>query len=216
MHTSVFINIGMPYDLNIPGWMPEKELKTIERIARGIPENGIVAELGTFLGRSAVAWAASAPTATVHCIDLWPDKSWFEGLKGPPPRGDPTLYNRSIGYDGSFRVITEPYKNIIGHKGNTHDQWDFGELDLVFVDANHKHESVLADLVSWSKKLRPDGLLCGHDFCYYPRLRGVMSAVTTFAHNHKFHLFVPANTHFWMLIKGLPHHKRWWYNQLSK
>ena len=62
----------MPYNLNIPGWMPESELKTLEQIAQTIPRNGTLVEVGPFCGRSSWCWAKSAdPTVTVHCLDIW-------------------------------------------------------------------------------------------------------------------------------------------------
>lgn len=38
-----------------------------------------------------------------------------------------------------------------------------GSLDLVFVDADHSYEAVKADIAAWRSKVRPGGILCGHD-----------------------------------------------------
>ncbi len=37
-------------------------------------------------------------------------------------------------------------------------------LDFVFIDGNHLYESVCADIDAWWQKLRPGGLLIGHDY----------------------------------------------------
>lgn len=37
-------------------------------------------------------------------------------------------------------------------------------LDGVFVDADHSFEACYADLVAWSKRLKPSGVMLGHDF----------------------------------------------------
>lgn len=40
-------------------------------------------------------------------------------------------------------------------------------LDFVYIDACHQEEAVFADLCAWWPKLRPGGLLAGHDIVEY-------------------------------------------------
>lgn len=42
-------------------------------------------------------------------------------------------------------------------------------LDFVFIDANHRYESVILDINSWMPKLRSGGLLSGHDYIDYKK-----------------------------------------------
>ncbi len=37
-------------------------------------------------------------------------------------------------------------------------------LDFVFVDADHSYEGCLADIVNWTPKVRPSGIIAGHDY----------------------------------------------------
>jgi hypothetical protein len=48
-------------------------------------------------------------------------------------------------------------------------------LDAVFIDADHKYESVVADILSWMPKVKKGGILSGHDYidCH----NGVIKAV---------------------------------------
>lgn len=39
-----------------------------------------------------------------------------------------------------------------------------GEFDFVYVDARHDRWGVTQDLTAWWPKVRPGGLVCGHDF----------------------------------------------------
>ena len=63
-------------------------------------------------------------------------------------------------------------------------------LDFAFIDAEHTYDAVTADIAAWLPKLRPGGLLCGHDYSI-PGERsahgwpGVVRAVDefTFAHS---------------------------------
>jgi hypothetical protein len=55
-------------------------------------------------------------------------------------------------------------------------------LDFVYIDGNHAFEAVLSDLWHWYPKLRPGGLLCGHDYVdgLGDAVYGVKSAVDLF------------------------------------
>lgn len=46
-------------------------------------------------------------------------------------------------------------------------------FDVIFVDAEHTLFGVLADLEAWHPKLRPGGLLCGHDWDHPKNARGL-------------------------------------------
>lgn len=39
-----------------------------------------------------------------------------------------------------------------------------GSLDLVYIDANHVEEAVVADLEAWAPKVRSGGIVAGHDY----------------------------------------------------
>lgn len=49
-------------------------------------------------------------------------------------------------------------------------------LDLVYIDANHTYDDVLADVYAWLPKLRDGGILAGHDFT--TEIPDVIRAVT--------------------------------------
>lgn len=59
-----------------------------------------------------------------------------------------------------------------------------GFFDLVYLDANHTYDAVLADLNAWRPKIRAGGTFCGHDYvddakCIYT-VAGVKTAVHKF------------------------------------
>jgi glycosyltransferase involved in cell wall biosynthesis len=56
-------------------------------------------------------------------------------------------------------------------------------MDFVFIDADHSYEGVKSDIEAWASKVRPGGLLCGHDYgmeTWFPNW-GVTRAVNEFA-----------------------------------
>lgn len=50
-----------------------------------------------------------------------------------------------------------------------------GSLDFVFIDADHKYQSVKEDITAWSPKVKSGGLISGHD--YGGAFKGVKRAV---------------------------------------
>jgi cephalosporin hydroxylase len=44
------------------------------------------------------------------------------------------------------------------------EMFEDGELDLVYLDASHLYEAVLADIDAWWPKVAAGGVLAGHDF----------------------------------------------------
>ena len=65
-------------------------------------------------------------------------------------------------------------------------------LDFVYIDANHIYEYVLQDIVEWQKKVRPGGIVAGHDYYQTPKkdvgyIVDVKRAVREYTSNHNIH-----------------------------
>lgn len=59
-----------------------------------------------------------------------------------------------------------------------------GSVSLLFIDTSHTEENTLQELNLWLPKMRPDGIICGHDYWWYSApgiLCGVKAAVDKFA-----------------------------------
>ena len=39
-----------------------------------------------------------------------------------------------------------------------------GTLDFVYIDASHNYQHVMQDLTVWARKIRPGGIVAGHEF----------------------------------------------------
>jgi len=74
-----------------------------------------------------------------------------------------------------------------------------GSLDLVFIDGDHRRESVAQDIEAWWPRIREGGVLAGHDFAItYP---GVVQAAMDFAFTMGLQLFLAPEI--------------WWFNKPS-
>ena len=63
-------------------------------------------------------------------------------------------------------------------------------LDFVYIDANHAYKFVMEDIIGWEKKVRPGGILAGHDYVHarYGRdkktMMNVKKAVNQYTREH--------------------------------
>lgn len=55
-------------------------------------------------------------------------------------------------------------------------------LDFVFIDADHSYEHCIEDIRDWVPKVKPKGLVCGHDF-EHRDFPGVVQAVREYFGN---------------------------------
>jgi len=165
----------MPYNLNIPGWMPEHELRVIEDLAGRVAPRGNIVEVGSFCGRSSWCWAKSVdPSVTVHCLDIWDPK---EHPYTPPSLADADTdlgrfgaakdWREAEGSLENFTRYTADCPNIVARRGHSPDdfwQWPFTSADLVFLDGVHHNPIFQKDLWFWWERLKPGGIFCGDDY----------------------------------------------------
>jgi predicted O-methyltransferase YrrM len=72
-------------------------------------------------------------------------------------------------------------------------------LDFIYIDATHTFEAVSQDLLAWWPKLKPGGLMAGHD---YPYFDGLKAAVDGFvARNNLFRAF-RTQRYSWLIDKA--------------
>ena len=139
------------YDMTIDGHMNERELQVIERWASAVPENGVIVEVGSLFGRSAVAWAKScALSVNVYCVDPFYD-----------PRTDTDysdeFYENTNDIENLFSIVAVcPYFK--------YSKYIDKPADVYFVDATHSNPNDWHIILFGLKNLKSGGLLCGHDY----------------------------------------------------
>jgi hypothetical protein len=79
-------------------------------------------------------------------------------------------------------------------------------LDFVFIDGDHAKDAVTADIFAWFPKLKPGGLLAGHDYKMtgQAHLRGVTEAVEARWPGED--LGTPLHPQVWVKRVGREHH----------
>ena len=170
-----------------------------EQLLQFFPKGGVGVEIGVAQGDYSATILESAQPAELHLVDPWShleDGSDLLGASamladvdgaaggefGAPPE------NREG--DEQFAAITARFQG--DRRVRLHRQYSYkaapgfadGCFDFVYLDGNHQYEFVLRDLQDFAAKLKPGGLLFGHDFFEDPFAKeehyGVVDAVNTF------------------------------------
>ena len=148
----------MPYNLNIKGMMHEDELKTIEQLAKTVPPNGVIVEVGSFVGRSSVAWAMSVDrSATVYCYDIFNKNI---------ENNDGTI---SSTWEEFLKNIAD-FNNVVPVRGITPTQTgyiDYRSIDLFFIDAGHANPNDWNIIQYFLPFVKSGGTISGHDYSSY-------------------------------------------------
>lgn len=94
----------------------------------------------------------------LYAIDPWQDYLDYNDF-GPQEKFD-LIYEQT-----RQRLSVYPNCTVV-RKASMDAVADFadGSLDFVYIDANHQLKYVIEDLVEWAKKVRPGGIVAGHDY----------------------------------------------------
>ena len=136
----------------------------------------IGAEVGCAEGNTTKRLLQGSKDLTLYAVDLW---KFRPNVYGEESR---KLYSEwdFTEIRNKFDKQTKPYEDRLrilqGISWKMADTVEDGSLDFVFIDANHEYESVLKDVQAWEPKVKPGGLISGHDY-NHGNFPGVAKAV---------------------------------------
>lgn len=160
---------------DIPGFFDFEDIYDQAVIEAG--PGDIFIEVGTFLGKS-VAYLAqkvveSGKDIRLFAVDSWSPEEyaqWWEDVKLRPPVPWPVqelmqmpLYSafRYCMYALGFQSIITP---IAKPSVEAAKAFEDGSLAIVFIDADHTYKGISTDIAAWRDKIKPGGILAGHDY----------------------------------------------------
>jgi predicted O-methyltransferase YrrM len=133
------------------------------------------AEIGVREGVFSELLCKGIPDLELLCVDIWGAYYHFDAESGR--RHYETAQKRLAPYNAT--LIKAP--SIRAAQGIPD-----ASLDFVYIDADHRFDPVMEDIIEWSKKVRPGGIVSGHDY-YRFRNAGVVPAVDVYTHVHAIH-----------------------------
>jgi len=160
------------------------------------------AEVGVYRGVYSEKLLKAIPNLKLHGIDLW---DVYRGYR------DYRKHDiRNAQQEATERTKDYDCKLIKGWSNEVVKQFDDESLDFVYIDCNHSFENTVQDIALWSKKVKKDGIVYGHDFKDWSHNwrhfeMGVIPAVTGWCNAYQIHpWFIIANDKHpgWMYIKS--------------
>ena len=140
------------------------------------------AEIGVEKGRYSEVLCMANPNLHLYSIDPWIKSAYEQGI----PDGEASFISA---YEKTQRRLA-PYPNChIVRKTSAEALSDFEDnsLDFVYIDANHDFPNFIFDLHNWLKKVRPGGIMSGHDYqvMSYNKFNHVKRALDAYARSYR-------------------------------
>lgn len=132
-----------------------KNLKVIENRARlleFLPKNAVVAELGVDTGDFSSLIIRKTKPQRIHLIDSWDSVRYSSSKK------EAVIARFKNEIDDNTLEINEGYSITILEK------FDDAYFDWVYIDTDHSYNTTKKELEIAAKKLKKDGIICGHDY----------------------------------------------------
>lgn len=152
----------------IPGWFNEEWL--YDRMISRVREPATVVEVGCWLGKSTAYCARRilecGTRIAFYAVDTW------EGTPNEPALMEAArsaggsvfhMFRQNMEDAGVLACIQPMQMTSVAAAA----QFAAGTIDFVFIDADHSTAAVQADIAAWLPKIKPGGVLAGHDWNTY-------------------------------------------------
>ena len=186
---------------DIHGWFtfPQFYSTIAEKFQPAVQDRYHIVEVGTWLGQSAAYLAVelinngNSHNVIFDCVDTWEGSSEHLNKDGllefdwniPSEFGLPILkekclmttdelYNKFLSNIEPVRHIVNPIKMKSVDAAKLYED---SSLDLVFIDAGHSFDDVVADIKAWLPKVRPYGFIAGHDYSWDDEVKRAVHSI---------------------------------------
>lgn len=124
-------------------------------------------EVGVDRGYYSEVLAKANPQMTIYGVDPW-ESLEISRINSPKRRTDNHLSQaRCDQYYRRAKKRLSPcpnYEIIKDYSCDAVERFADNSLDFVYIDANHDYTFVIDDIAMWSKKIKPGGIVSGHDY----------------------------------------------------
>ena len=146
-------------------------------------------EIGTLKGDYAAVLCRANSELHLFCVDPWGQFDDTQDYTIPAVGRTHDTYEQ---FYRTAAATLAPYPNVtLLRKTSMAAVRDFDDnmLDFVYIDGNHELAYITEDLEQWSRKVRPGGIIAGHDYVKFVdpvrALNDVKAAVDAYVHAHQ-------------------------------
>jgi hypothetical protein len=146
----------------VEGWLSEAQAQRLWDSARTVPPGGLLVEIGSFRGRSAIVMASAlAEGARLVAID--PHAGGDRGpqeIEAEAARGEDD--NRQFLANLQAAGVADRVEHVRLTSSEALDAVD-GAIDVLYVDGAHRFAPARDDIVRWGGRVRGGGTMLVHD-----------------------------------------------------
>ena len=148
------------------------EVHALKQLARSLPANPVVVNLGAGAGTSGLAFMESRPDLKLWTIDIQREDSPFGCLEAEQ-RLINEAFPETILYSNNRYFQMQGDSKIVGLMWQRPKSFDFmveawghekHQVDLVFIDGDHSYNGAKGDILAWLPNIKPGGIIAVHDY----------------------------------------------------
>lgn len=151
-----------------------------------------IVEIGVELGMFSEEILVACKEAIVYLIDPWTYQMNYKDPCNVKQMLQEEKYQKTLNRIARFSdrtVVIRDYSEPASR------EFQDNSLDLVYLDGDHSMTSVVRDIANWWPKVRPGGILSGHDYVPgNPDTVGVIPAVENHIKQYNLELFLMNKT----------------------
>jgi predicted O-methyltransferase YrrM len=138
----------------IPGWFDFENL--YHDMIEKFPSGSNFLEIGCWKGKSTAFMAVDIINSNkmIHltCVDSW---------LGDNDCGQENLFNEFL---SNMAPVSHKINVLRNFSVQAARNFPDNFFDFIFIDAAHDYMSVKQDIITWLPKLKPEGIIAGHDY----------------------------------------------------
>lgn len=179
------------------------------------------AEIGVYKGETTEYLAKCSHIKKLYAIDPWKqdhiEYGDYKELSKQFKRSN--SHGKSLdvkNWDELYEYVKHrlsPYESVEIIRENSNIAYTHigQKLDFVFLDGDHSYESVQSDIYLWSTKIKPSGILMGHDYCK----KSVKKAVDEYFSKYN-HFYTPVSSIEENQLVNSEQNTVWWRQKISE